>query len=87
VASGTYRVLVDGRHLATLTPADVLMGEMSMLLEETRSATVVAETPGRLLRIGHEDFIRIVKEQPYYGLFIAKLMARRLHRLGRGVLS
>jgi CheY-like chemotaxis protein len=87
VAEGEYRVLVDGNHVANLTPADVLMGEMSLLLEETRSATVIATTSGRLIRISKEDFINIIKNQPYYGLFLSKLIAKRLHRLSRGVLS
>ena len=87
VAEGEYRVLVDGNHVANLTPADVLMGEMSLLLEETRSATVIANTDGRLIRISKEDFINIIKHQPYYGLFLSKLIAKRLHRLSRGMLS
>jgi Cyclic nucleotide-binding domain/Histidine kinase-like ATPase domain len=87
VAEGEYRVMVDGNHVANLTPADVLVGEMSLLLEETRSATVIATTPGRLIRITKQDFINIIKNQPYYGLFLSKLIAQRLHRLSRGVLS
>jgi len=87
VAEGEYRVLVNGNHVANLSPADVLMGEMSFLLEETRSATVIANTPGRLVKITKEDFINIIKHQPYYGLFLSKLMAKRLHRLSRGQLS
>ena len=87
VAEGEYRVIVDGNHVANLSPADVLMGEMSLLLEETRSATVIATTPGRLIRISKQDFINIIKHQPYYGLFLAKLIAKRLHRLSRGMLS
>jgi CheY-like chemotaxis protein len=87
VAEGEYRVIVDGNHVANLTPADVLMGEMSLLLEETRSATVIASTPGRLVKISKQDFINIIKHQPYYGLFLSKLMAKRLHRLSRGLLS
>jgi hypothetical protein len=87
VAEGEYRVLVDGKHVANLSPADVLMGEMSFLLEETRSATVIANTPGRLIKITKEDFVNIIKHQPYYGLFLSKLIAKRLHRLSRGQLS
>ena len=87
VAEGEYRVLVNGNHVANLSPADVLLGEMSFLLEETRSATVIATTPGRLIKITKEDYINIIKHQPYYGLFLSKLIAKRLHRLSRGRLS
>ncbi len=87
VAEGIYRVEVNGNHVANLTPDDMLMGEMSFLLEETRSATVTAQTHGRLIKISKEDFINIIKNQPYYGLFLSKLLATRLHRLSRGILS
>lgn len=87
VAEGEYRVEVNNHHVAILTPDDILIGEMSFLLEETRSATVIANTPGRLIKISKESFINIIRDQPYYGLFLSKLIAKRLHRLSRGVLS
>ena len=84
LAEGTYRVEVDGKHIDNLTPDDVLVGEMSFLLEEVRSATVVATTPGKLIKISKKDFINIIQKQPYYGLFLSKLIAKRLHRMNRG---
>lgn len=86
VAEGEYRVEVNRNHIANLTTDDILIGEMSFLLEETRSATVIANTPGRLIKISKEAFINILKNQPYYGFFLSKLIARRLHRLNRGEL-
>lgn len=87
VAEGEYRVEVNGQHVANITPEDILMGEMSFLLEETRSASVTATKPGKLIKISKEDFITILKNQPYYGLFLSKLLAQRLFRLNRGMLS
>jgi anti-sigma regulatory factor (Ser/Thr protein kinase)/CheY-like chemotaxis protein len=83
VAEGEYRVVVAQRVVATIRPEDVLMGEMSFLLEETRSATVIANTPGRLIKITKESFINGIRAQPYYGLFLAKLLARRLDQRNR----
>lgn len=87
VADGEYTVMVNQNHVANLSTDDILMGEMSFLLEETRSATVIASSHGRLLKITKENFINILKNQPYYGLFLSKLIAKRLHRLSRGILS
>lgn len=81
VSEGRYSVIVGGRRVATIRPDDMLMGEMSFLLEETRSATVIAEAPGKLIRISKEAFVDIIKNQPYYGLFLSKLLARRLNDL------
>ena len=74
---------INGKHVDYLTPDDILIGEMSFLLEEQRSATVLATTPGKLIKVSKEDFITIIQNQPYYGLFLSKLIAKRLHRLGR----
>jgi len=87
VAEGEYKVIVNGNHVANLTSDDILVGEMSFLLEESRSATVIASTHGNLIKITKESFINILKNQPYYGLFLSKLIAKRLHRLSRGILS
>jgi CheY-like chemotaxis protein len=87
VAEGEYRVEVNNRTLATITPADVLMGEMSFLLQEARSATVIANTRGRLIKISNVAFVNSIKAQPYYGLFLAKLLAKRLYTLGRTIVN
>jgi hypothetical protein len=83
VADGEYRVEVNGVPVASVTPADILIGEMSFLLNDRRSATVIANTPGRLIKISKQTFINGLKSHPYYGLFLAKLLARRLYRSDR----
>ncbi len=80
MAEGEYRVVVNEREISTLNPTDILIGEMSFLLEERRSATVIAKTSGRLIKISKEDFINGIKAQPYYALFLAKLLAQRIQR-------
>lgn len=81
IAEGEYRVEVEGKQVATITPADILMGEMSFLLQEHRSADVVANTQGKLIKISSAALINSIKDQPYYGLFLAKLLAQRLYDL------
>ncbi|HEX7927939.1 MAG TPA: cyclic nucleotide-binding domain-containing protein [bacterium] len=80
LAEGEYQVVVNGRPVGIITPEDVLMGEMSFLLEETRSATVIANTPGKLVKISKESLVTTIKRHPHYGMFIAKLLAQRLVR-------
>jgi len=87
VAEGEYRVEVDGKKVATITPADILMGEMAFLLQEKRSATVVAETSGKLVKISKESFINSLKKQPYYGLFLARLLAHRLYKSSHNIIN
>ena len=81
IAEGLYDIVIGGKIVDTVSPKDILMGEMSFLLEARRTSDVVAQTQGKLLKISKQDFIDIVKNQPYYGVFLARLMAQRLYRI------
>jgi len=78
IVSGEYDVLVGGTKIATLSPSDVFMGEMSFLLGNRRTATVIAATPGKLVEISRRSFTEAVKQYPNYGIFLSKMLARRL---------
>ena len=65
----------------SLTPDDLFMGEMSFLLSNRRSATVVAKGTCTLIKISKQDFVNLIKENPHYGIFLARLLAQRLARL------
>ncbi|AFG36483.1 cyclic nucleotide-binding domain-containing protein [Spirochaeta africana] len=83
IISGTYVVYHDGEKVGVMTPADIFMGEMAFLLNYTRNATVITERAGRLIRIPRERFVRIIRQHPHYGLFLAKLLARKLANANR----
>jgi len=78
ITSGQFGVYHDGVPVGWLSPADVFMGEMSFLMNNMRTATVVCETPGRLVKISRRSFVRTLRLYPQYGIFLAKLMARKL---------
>jgi len=78
ILSGQFGVYHDNVPVGWLTPADVFMGEMSFLMNNMRTAAVVCETPGRLVKISRRSFVRTLRLYPQYGLFLAKLMARKL---------
>ena len=80
IASGSFDILVDGEVISRLTPADVFLGEMSFLLNNRRSATVRAASAATLVRISKKRFVHAIKHRPEYGLFLARLLSRRLLR-------
>jgi CRP-like cAMP-binding protein len=80
ISSGRYSVYHNGTVIGKLGPEDIFMGEMSFLLNNRRSATVRADTEGRLLMISRRSFITVVKDYPHYGIFLSKLIARKLVR-------
>lgn len=80
ISSGTYSVLHEGKSVGILTPQDIFMGEMSFLLNKKRSASVRADSPGKLILLTRKNFINVIREYPHYGIFMSKLLAKRLVR-------
>ena len=80
ISGGNFSVFHKAKHVGMLTTADIFMGEMSFLLNNRRSATVRAEGEGKLLKISRKSFVTVIKEFPHYGIFLSKLLARKLVR-------
>jgi len=80
ISSGTYEVLHKDTRVGTLSAQDIFMGEMSFLLNQRRSATIKATSTGKLILLTQKTFINIIREYPHYGVFLSKLLAKRLVR-------
>lgn len=81
IVSGTLYIYSKGKLISSLSPDDMFMGEMAFLLSNRRSATVVAKGNCVLIKISKQDFVNLIKENPHYGIFLARLLAQRLARL------
>jgi len=80
ITSGSYEVLHKGKVVGSLSAQDIFMGEMSFLLDQRRSATIRATSSGKLILLTQKNFINIIREHPHYGVFLSKLLAKRLVR-------
>lgn len=80
IVNGIYDVIVNNKIIAELSSNDIFLGEMSFLLNNTRVATIKAKTTGKLIQISKKVFVSVIKKYPHYGLFIAKLLAKRLEK-------
>lgn len=79
IVDGSARVEVTPRKRSRLTPG-AYFGEMSLLDGGERSATVVAETPMRLLVIKRRDFTTLLREAPELTENILATLSRRLRQ-------
>lgn len=83
VSEGTFGVYVRGPddrpavRVAELTRGGCF-GEMALLTGEPRSATVLADGDGELLRLDHERFTELVRRDPNIGLALSASLSRRL---------
>lgn len=91
VLSGSLKVQVsdeDGREviLSKLGPGE-LFGEMGVLDENPRSATVLAVEPSQVVVMGKADFKQCLADNPDVSLFIMRNLTKRLRMADRNIES
>jgi|SRR5919108_175089 CRP-like cAMP-binding protein len=77
ILDGKAAVRRKGKKVATLGPGQYF-GELSLLDRGPRSATVVADTPMRLLVLGQREFNGVLDEVPGLAHKLLRTMAGRL---------
>jgi CRP/FNR family transcriptional regulator/CRP/FNR family cyclic AMP-dependent transcriptional regulator len=77
IVEGTARVHVSAKKRLRLRAGD-FFGEMSLLDGEPRSATVLAETPLRLLVIGRRNFLDLFEKVPGMTQVLLATLSRRV---------
>lgn len=88
ILDGEARVVVNtpGGQLpiASLGRSDIV-GEIAILCDVPRTATVIAETDLTALCISKDTFFRMVMEFPQMGIEIMRVLAQRLEKTTRQV--
>jgi CRP-like cAMP-binding protein len=79
-------VILEGRVVASIGDKIVeysgpggIIGEVALVDQKRRMASVVAETNCALLAINRETFLELVKNQPDFGLALLRGLASRLY--------
>ena len=80
ILSGRFAVYANKKLATVLTPNDLFIGEMAFLLNDRRTATILAVGDCRLIRIPKSDFLMMIRKNPHYGIFLSKMLAQRLLR-------
>ena len=78
IVSGTFYVYTNNKLTATLNANDIFIGEMAFLLNDRRTATVVANGKCTLIKVSKTDFLTLIRKNPHYGIFLSKMLAQRL---------
>ena len=77
IISGEVEVRRKGRKVAILQ-AGTFFGEMALLSNQPRTATVTAVTPLRLLVIADRQFVDLLDTMPELWLKVARSLAERI---------
>ena len=80
IASGRARVEKDGRPLAELGPGGVI-GEMALISEGRRNATVTADGPVKAFVAGHREFHSLMDRHPKFRLSVLEGLAKKIRML------
>jgi CRP/FNR family cyclic AMP-dependent transcriptional regulator len=80
IASGTVSIDKDGRRIAERGTGDTI-GDIALLSEGPRTATVTTATPARLFVLGHREFHSLMDQFPTIRTTILEGLAARLRNL------
>lgn len=83
IVSGRFAVYAQKKLTTVLTPNDMFIGEMAFLLNDRRTATILAVGDCRLIKIPKTAFLTLIRKNPHYGIFLSKMLAQRLQRQTR----
>ena len=84
VVSGKVEIRSGGRRLETLGPKGIF-GEMALIDESPRSATVIALTDVTVAPIEEMQFLFLVKHMPTFALKVMRVLANRLRLQNKAV--
>lgn len=77
IVSGTAKVTRNGRKVATLK-AGSFFGDLALLDKAPRNATVVSETPMKVVVIAQREFAGLIEDVPGFARKLLAGMAARL---------
>lgn len=82
IVEGETEVTSNGKRVAQRGGGD-FVGEIALLEDTSRTATVTAKTPLRLFVLTREDFRSLVRENPKVERKVMQALARRVIELSR----
>jgi CRP/FNR family transcriptional regulator, cyclic AMP receptor protein len=77
IVDGKVKVTRKGRRVATRSSGE-FVGEIALVEDVPRTATVTAETPVRLFVLTRKDFRHLLDENPQVERKVLRALARRL---------
>jgi CRP/FNR family transcriptional regulator, cyclic AMP receptor protein len=80
VIDGEVSVDRDGRHVANVGPGG-FVGDIALVTERPRTATVTTTVPSRFLVVGHREFHTLMDEYPSIRMSVLESMAIMLRDL------
>ena len=82
VLAGSLNVLVGGRVVET-SRRGALIGEMALVDNSPRGATVVAVEPSQLAKVDQRRFQRLIQQNPFFATHVMKQLVDRIRSMNQ----
>lgn len=79
---GSMDVIIGGKTVEKSTRG-ALLGEMALIDDSPRGATVVATEPSRLAKVDEKRFNFIIQHNPFFAKQVMKVLADRLRHMNQ----
>jgi CRP/FNR family cyclic AMP-dependent transcriptional regulator len=79
---GEVDIVVRGEVMQKLGP-DEIFGEMALIDHQPRSASAVAHTDVKVVRVGEQRFRFLIQQTPFFALEVMRIMADRLRQMNK----
>lgn len=86
IYSGLVTVERNGERVNKLGPGE-FFGEIALLQEGPRTATVTVETPAKVLVVGHREFHALMEEFPEVAAKVLLALAQRIRTLDQSAIN
>ncbi len=79
---GAMEVVV-GDKVVDHSTRGAIVGEMALIDQSPRGATVVAREPSRLAKIDQRRFLHLIQLNPFFATHVMKVLADRLRQMNQ----
>ena len=81
VTEGEIEIFVHGKILETVKGPGGIIGEMALIDTKPRSATALATTAGKMVRVDQARFLFLVQNTPFFAIEVMQVIVDRLRRM------
>jgi CRP-like cAMP-binding protein len=81
---GTMEIMINNK-VVEKAERGALLGEIALIDNSPRSATIVATSPCRLAAIDRKRFHFLIQQNPYFATHVMQVLAARLRNMDRWI--
>lgn len=86
VLEGGLEITVGGKVVEN-SARGAIIGEMALIDQAVRGATVTAKEPSKLVRIDQRRFHFLIQQNPFFATHVMKVLAERIRNMNKVIVA